>query len=445
MNTSDFDIDALLKRLHLANARRTWRDLVTRAETEAWSCRDSLALLVAEEIAHRQQTRIQRVSSRCGFPFLKTIDDFDFTYQSTVKLSLLGSALSPDFVTDGRSLILHGKPGRGKTHIAVAIGYRAIQNGFDTLFVTAAELIEDLSVASRDGRLADALARYVAPHVLVVDEVGYLTYGPDAANVLYHVVTKRYHALRAMIFTSNKHPSDWGAVLHDDDLAAAIVDRVLERGRLLHLDGPSMRTKHLGPDASVLDDRQPSAALPASQPQRGRSQGGEAPRRNDEGSLDAQAERRLPGDEHSPLAVAVRDDPGAHTGRVAGSPQVVKVSGIHHPEFPEPTPEPEHPEPEVGLGQIHQLAASGGPGQLERPDQPRRRREDREHGAREVHGRASAGEVATALGELPELPGDVPGESPSGALRAGPGTPPSPERVAAVVLIIRLDARGTRT
>src|SRR5215510_8900623 len=337
MNTSDLDIDALLKRLHLANARRTWRDLVTRAETEAWSCRDFLALLVAEEVAHRQQTRIQRVSSRCGFPFLKTIDDFNFTYQSTVKLSLLGSALSPDFVTDGRSLILHGKPGRGKTHIAVAIGYRAIQNGFDTLFVTAAELIEDLSVASRDGHLADALTRYVAPHVLVVAEVGYLTYGPDAANVLYHVVTKRYHATRAMIFTSNKHPNDWGAVLHDDDLAAAIVDRVLERGRLLHLDGPSIRTKHLGPDASTLDDRQPSAALQAPQPQRGRSQGREAPRRHDEGSLDAQAERRLSGGEHSPLAVADRDDLADPAGRMAGSAQVVKVSGIHQSQFPELT------------------------------------------------------------------------------------------------------------
>ena len=91
------------------------------------------------------------------------------------------------------------------------------------------------------------------------------------------------------IFTSNKHPDDWGAVLHDDDLAAAIVDRVLERGRLLHLDGPSMRTKHLGPDAPALDERQPSAASPALHPQRGQSQGREAPRRNDEGSLDAQA------------------------------------------------------------------------------------------------------------------------------------------------------------
>ena len=249
MKPLDVNLDDLLKRLHLANARRSWRDLIARAEKEEWSYNDFLSTLIAEEVAHRQQTRIQRYSRRSRFPFLKTVDDFDFTYQSTVKLSLLGSALSPDFVTDGRSLIFHGKSGRGKTHLAVAIGYRAIQTGFDALFVTAAELIEDLSVASRDGRLADALVRYVAPHVLIVDEVGYLTYGHDAANVLYHVVTKRHQARRSMIFTSNKHPDQWGAVLHDDDLAAAIVDRVLERGRLLKLDGPSLRTRHLGLDA----------------------------------------------------------------------------------------------------------------------------------------------------------------------------------------------------
>jgi DNA replication protein DnaC len=191
----------------------------------------------------------QRNAQRSCFPFLKTVDDFNFTHQSVVKLALLGSALSPDFVTDGRSVVFHGKPGRGKTHLAVAIGYRAIQNGFDALFVTAAELIEDLSNASRDGQLVAALTRYVTPDVLIVDEVGYLTYGPDAANVLYHVVTQRHQARRSMVFTSNQHPDHWGAVLHDDDLAAAIVDRVLERGRLLMLDGPSMRTNHLGLDA----------------------------------------------------------------------------------------------------------------------------------------------------------------------------------------------------
>ena len=165
-----------------------------------------------------------------------------------MRLALLGSALSADFVTEGRSLVLLGKPGRGKTHLAVAIAYRAIQNGFETLFVTAAELIDELSAAFRKGRLAEALARFTHPHVLVVDEVGYLTYGTDAANMLFHVVNDRHKRKRSMIFTTNKPLAAWGRVLHDEDLAQAIVDRVLERGRLLHLDGPSMRTKHLGLD-----------------------------------------------------------------------------------------------------------------------------------------------------------------------------------------------------
>jgi DNA replication protein DnaC len=250
---SDDELDTLLKRLHLASARRIWRQLVERAEREEWSYRDFLSILVTEEIAQRQQTRLGRLSRRACFPFLKTIDDFDFTYQSTVRLALLGSALSADFVTEGRCLIFTGKPGRGKTHLAVAIAYRAIQNGFDALFVTAAQLIDELSAAFRDGRLGEALATYTRPGVLVVDEVGYLTYGTDAANMLFHVVNDRHRRKRSMVFTTNKALSGWGRVLHDEDLAQAIVDRVLERGRLLTLDGPSMRTRHLRLDEAGSD------------------------------------------------------------------------------------------------------------------------------------------------------------------------------------------------
>jgi DNA replication protein DnaC len=261
MKPNDDELDVLLKRLHLANARRIWRQLVQRAEKEEWSYRDFLVLLVTEEIAQRQQTRLGRLSRRASFPFFKTIDDFDFTYQSSLRLSLLGSALSPDFITEGRCLIFSGKPGRGKTHLAVAIAYRAIQNGFDALFVTAAQLIDELSAAFRAGRLAEVLATYTHPALLVVDEVGYLTYGTDAANMLFHVVNDRHRRQRSMIFTTNKPLSVWGRVLHDEDLAQAIVDRVLERGRLLTLDGPSMRTRHLGLD-------EPPSAGALSQPAR---------------------------------------------------------------------------------------------------------------------------------------------------------------------------------
>ena len=131
---------------------------IDRAERERWAYRDFLTLLTTEEIAHRQQTRLARLTRRAHFPFLKTIDDFNFTYQSSLRLQMLGSALAPDFVTEGRSLILAGKPGRGKTHLAIAIAYRAIQNGFDALFTTAAALIDDLSAAFRAGELAQRAA-----------------------------------------------------------------------------------------------------------------------------------------------------------------------------------------------------------------------------------------------------------------------------------------------
>jgi DNA replication protein DnaC len=240
------DLDSLLKRLSLANARRNWRSLLERAEAEGWSCRQFLGVLATEEVAQRQQTRIQRAVRQAHFPFLKTIDDFDFSLQSSLRLQLLGSYLSPEFVTEGRNLILMGKSGRGKTHLVVAIAYRAIQNGFNASFVTAAILIEQLSHASTQGRMREVLASYLQPHVLVIDEVGYLSYGPDAANVLFHVVNERHLRRRPMLFTTNKSPlTAWAEVLHDHDLAEAIVDRVLEKGRLIVADGPSYRTRHL--------------------------------------------------------------------------------------------------------------------------------------------------------------------------------------------------------
>src|SRR3989442_10243059 len=251
LDLSAVQLDALLNRLYLANTRRAWRELVRRAEQDEWSYRDFLALLLSEEIAHRQQTRIARMVRRAHFPFLKTIDDFNFTYQSTVRLALLGSALAADFVTEGRSLILAGKPGRGKTHLAIAIAYRAIQNGFDAFFTTAAALIDDLSAAFRAGELAQALPTYTHPAVLIVDEVGDLTYATDAANMLFHVVNERHRRHRPMIFTTNKALKAWGGVLHDEDLAHAIIDRVLERGRLFRLDGPSIRTLHVNLDDAM--------------------------------------------------------------------------------------------------------------------------------------------------------------------------------------------------
>ena len=252
MTPGEVDVEALLKRLHLPTMRRLYADYAVKGAAESWTHREYLARLVAEEVAHRNDTRIDKAARHAHFPFIKTIESFDFVFQSSVRLQQLGPYLGPELISEGRNLVVSGKPGRGKTHLAVAIGYRAIQNGFTARFIGASALIDELGAASRAGRLREATAAWVEPSVLIVDEIGYLAHAQDAANVLFGVVDQRYLHKKPLIFTTNKKLSAWGDVLHDHDLAEVILDRVLERGQHIILGGRSWRTRHLDPE--ILGD-----------------------------------------------------------------------------------------------------------------------------------------------------------------------------------------------
>lgn len=239
------DLDGMLRRLHLPTVRRLYSELATRAEAEGMSYHTYLETLVAEEIAHRSETRITRAVHKARFPFLRTIDDFNFTFQTALRLQMLGSYLGPELVSEGKSAILSGPSGTGKTHLAIAIAYRAIQHGYEARFAGADALIGELSRAATRGRMEVALEPYLHPHVLVIDELGYLSHAADAANVLFRVINERYLQRKTMILTTNKPLAAMGDVMHDGDLAEAIIDRLLERGVHFALRGRSYRTRHL--------------------------------------------------------------------------------------------------------------------------------------------------------------------------------------------------------
>ncbi len=245
------DLDGMLRRLHLPTVRRLYGELATRAEAEGMSYRSYLETLAAEEIAHRSETRITRALRKARFPFLRTIDDFNFTFQTALKLQMLGSYLGPELVTEGRNAILSGPSGTGKTHLAIAIAYRAIQHGYEARFAGADSLIGELSRAAAKGRLDTALEQYVQPHVLIIDELGYLSHAADAANVLYRVINERYLKQRPVMLTTNKPLASLGDVMHDGDLAEAILDRLLERGVHFSMRGRSYRTRHLSEEEKI--------------------------------------------------------------------------------------------------------------------------------------------------------------------------------------------------
>jgi DNA replication protein DnaC len=240
-------LEAQLRRLRLPTARARYAELEQEAITEGWSYAEYLERIAQEELAARHERRIATLVRRARFPFVKTLDEFDFTFQTSISRRALGPYLGTELVAGGRNLILWGPSGTGKTALGIALAYAAIQQGATARFVTCTELIGELVQARARNEWDAALARALAPEVLVIDEVGYLNYGPYAANVLFPVVDKRYlKGDRPVLLTTNKDPAQWGAVLHDADLSQAILDRLLHQGEILKLGGASYRRHRPG-------------------------------------------------------------------------------------------------------------------------------------------------------------------------------------------------------
>ena len=243
-------LDEQLRRLRLPTARQRYAELEQEAIRGSWSYAEYLERLAQEELAHRHERRIARLVRQAHFPFLKTLEEFDFTFQTSISRRALGPYLGVELVAGGHNLILFGPSGTGKTALSIALSYQAILHGATVMFVTCTELIGDLVQARARNEWEKALARYLSCEVLVIDEVGYLSYGPYAANVLFPVIDKRYlKGDRPVLLTTNKDPAQWGAVLHDPDLSQAILDRLLHKGEILPMDGPSYRRRRPGAPA----------------------------------------------------------------------------------------------------------------------------------------------------------------------------------------------------
>lgn len=238
------NIEAYCKLLSLSSVLEYYESTALDAAKSKISYQEYLYTLLQRQIVDRVDRSVNARIKKAGFPYIATLDGYDFSFQPQVEEKLIRELATLGFLEDAKNILLVGAPGVGKTHLAIALGLEATKQRRRVKFITAEELAQELIAANRSNTITDYLEAISRIELLIIDEIGYLDIDKESASLFFRLISKRYEK-NSTIITSNKEFQEWGQIFGDDVIATAILDRLLHHSYPFLINGPSWRMKDL--------------------------------------------------------------------------------------------------------------------------------------------------------------------------------------------------------